>query len=51
MGSRMGKPFWARNLIVFEPENVQNDSADNSCFARGDALIADPDVFQNHTER
>ncbi|XP_027365820.1 uncharacterized protein LOC113872456 isoform X2 [Abrus precatorius] len=42
MGSRTTKPFHTTNLVVFAPENVPNDSEENSFIAHGDALIVDP---------
>ncbi len=42
IGSRTAKPFRTTNLIIFAPENVLNESENNSFVARGDALIVDP---------
>lgn len=42
IGSRTAKPFHTTNLIIFAPENVLNESENNSFVARGDALIVDP---------
>ncbi|CAJ1977504.1 unnamed protein product [Sphenostylis stenocarpa] len=42
MRSRTLKPFHTTNLVVFAPENVQNNSEENNFIASGDALIVDP---------
>ncbi|XP_050240839.1 uncharacterized protein LOC126689654 isoform X2 [Quercus robur] len=42
IGSKTAKPFRTTNLIIFAPENVSNESENNSFVACGDALIVDP---------
>nr|XP_023885792.1 uncharacterized protein LOC111997893 isoform X3 [Quercus suber] len=42
IGSKTAKPFCTTNLIIFAPENVSNESENNSFVACGDALIVDP---------
>ena len=42
IGSKTAMPFRTTNLIIFAPENVSNESENNSFVACGDALIVDP---------
>ncbi|KAI4313900.1 hypothetical protein L6164_026843 [Bauhinia variegata] len=50
LGSRTAKPFGTTNLVVFAPDNVPDDSENNSYIASGDALIVDPGCLSEFHE-